>query len=340
LNVTDFNEGKDAYEAYKKQSGIVETLRVHLEEILEGEVYKELESLARTNALAKVPRATAAIAKEQGEVGSKISQTESDTESKTAQLRVWAEEYKSQDRLLDLLVERRAELRDIEKELQNLRPLPESVKDPERFIKEFEEKQESLNSKEGELSEVRIERATLEGQAPEETTEEIEAQWKEAQSRFEQVEKEADAINEVHNTFQQIKSTMDAQTLDPWLDELQRVVVPLTVDRYRMVLLTKDDPGKAARADGLEIPFQVLSMGTMVGLGLALRLSMARYFLKDLEGFLVLDDPLVDMDSERQEAAARVIQHFAKEKQVILLTCHANHANLLGGHVTSLQVPA
>jgi exonuclease SbcC len=63
---------------------------------------------------------------------------------------------------------------------------------------------------------------------------------------------------------------------------------------------------------------------------------MARYFLEGLEGFLVMDDPLVDMDPERQEAAAKVIQNFASEKQILIATCHPTHADLLGGHMVLL----
>jgi exonuclease SbcC len=78
-------------------------------------------------------------------------------------------------------------------------------------------------------------------------------------------------------------------------------------------------------------------MGTKAGLGLALRLSMAGYFLKDLEGFLILDDPMVDMDPERQKAAADVVRGFSKNKQVILFTCHPNHAEMLGGNLIRLD---
>lgn len=60
---------------------------------------------------------------------------------------------------------------------------------------------------------------------------------------------------------------------------------------------------------------------------------MAAHFLHGLQGFLVLDDPLVDLDDAgRQQAAARVIQEFAREKQIIVLTCKQSHADLLGGH--------
>jgi len=48
----------------------------------------------------------------------------------------------------------------------------------------------------------------------------------------------------------------------------------------------------------------------------------------------------VDLDPQRQERAAAVIQEFAEGKQVILFTCHPAHAKLLGGHRVELNSAA
>ena len=266
-----------------------------------------------------------------------MSRAESDMESKVRQLTEWERAYKSSEALLDLLIEKRSELKGLEKSLQDLRPLPEAVKEPGKWIREFEEKQETLKQRESAFSELRIQKASLEGKAAEETREELEAQSKEAERRFQQVLTEGEALLEIRKAFEQIRSDMDSQTLNPWLDELRRVVMPLTAHRYHLVSMGQGELDKVIRKDGLEMPTEVLSQGTRVGLGLALRLSMARYFLKDSDGFLILDDPLVDLDEERQQAASQVIRNFSGEKQVILLTCHPRHADLLGGHIIRLN---
>ena len=86
------------------------------------------------------------------------------------------------------------------------------------------------------------------------------------------------------------------------------------------------------------MPGLLLSGGSKVSFGLAVRLSMASHFLQDLGGFLVMDDPVVDLDDVgRQQAAVQVIQEFAKEKQIIVLTCKKSHADILGGHRIDLQ---
>lgn len=48
-------------------------------------------------------------------------------------------------------------------------------------------------------------------------------------------------------------------------------------------------------------------------IGLAVRLAMDRCFLGTADGFLILDDPLVDMDPDRQAAAAKVIGEFVRK---------------------------
>jgi len=67
-------------------------------------------------------------------------------------------------------------------------------------------------------------------------------------------------------------------------------------------------------------------------LALALHLSMANHFLKEADGFLIMDDPFVDLDPDRQKRAAELINRFAEEKQMLIFTCHQSHADLLGGN--------
>ena len=96
-------------------------------------------------------------------------------------------------------------------------------------------------------------------------------------------------------------------------------------------------PSALSDGDGAEIPLDVLSAGTKDALALALRLAMASYFIEGSDGFLMMDDPLVEMDPERQKAAAAALQSFAEGRQLILFTCHPSTAALLGGRLISLS---
>ena len=95
-------------------------------------------------------------------------------------------------------------------------------------------------------------------------------------------------------------------------------------------------PSAFERTDGAQVPYGWLSAGTKDAFALALRLAMADHFLGREDGFLLLDDPLVNMDPERQKIAAGMLREFASRPQVLVFTCHPAHAELLGGHRINL----
>jgi uncharacterized protein YhaN len=54
-------------------------------------------------------------------------------------------------------------------------------------------------------------------------------------------------------------------------------------------------------------------------------------------GVLTLDDPFVDMDQNRREAALDALEQFAERHQVLMMTCHPEHvANCEKGAVMSM----
>ena len=95
-------------------------------------------------------------------------------------------------------------------------------------------------------------------------------------------------------------------------------------------------PDGFVREDGQLLSCELLSTGTLVALALSLRLAMSDYFLADRDGFLVMDDPLVDMDPARQAAAAKDIREYSQRKQLLVCTCQPTNAEILGGNLISL----
>ena len=110
------------------------------------------------------------------------------------------------------------------------------------------------------------------------------------------------------------------------MQRLSQTIQQVTSDQYMDLDF---DGGGVTRSSGIVIPHELLSMGTKASMGFSIRLSMAAHFLEDLDGFLILDDPMVDLDADRQRKTADVLREFAEQKQVILLTCHEAHAALL-----------
>jgi len=129
---------------------------------------------------------------------------------------------------------------------------------------------------------------------------------------------------------------MDSGTYRGLEKDLEQSVAVMTDDRYNRIELNSGLPQGFICEDGAPLPYEMLSTGTKDVLAIALRLSMANHFLKDADGCLIMDDPLVDLDPKRQEKASELIKGFAEKKQAVLFTCHPSHAELLGGHQVTL----
>jgi exonuclease SbcC len=340
LGVQDLTSAKEAQEEYKAQVNAIKGLKDDLEEILAGQSFEDLQAAVQQALQTPPPRPSVEVALKLGEVNTTLNQAEKDLSEKQNQMAQWQETYKSLDSLLEKLADTRGEVKNLEKELAKLEPLPPEITDLQAFIAEFENQVEQLENRKNFWHDLLLERSELQGQAPDETVEEIVPQLREAESRGGEVLTEGAALITIQDAFAEVKAAMDGETLTPWLEDLGHLLAVLTGGRYVTLEFPAQDSGseKAVRQDGLKVPGLLLSGGAKVSLGLALRLSMASHFLHDLGGFLVMDDPVVDLDDVgRQQAAVKVIQEFAKEKQILILTCKKGHADLLGGHRIDLQ---
>jgi exonuclease SbcC len=333
FGVQDMAEARKAQEAYIGQVNAIKGLKEDLEDILAGQSFEDLQAAVQQALQTPPPRPSAEVALELGEVKTILSQFENDLSEKRGQFTLWEKIYGSLDSLLEKLADTRGEVRRLEQDLAKLKPLPPEIEDLEAFIREFEGQAVQLEDNQKTWHDLLLERSDLQGQVPNETVEEIVPQLREAESRFDEALKEGAALIAIKDAFAEVKAAMDGETLTPWLEDLNHLLAVLTGGRYVTLEFPAQDSERVVRQDGLKVPGLLLSGGARVSLGLAVRLSMASHFLQGLDGFLVLDDPLVDLDDVgRQQGAVKVIQEFARKKQIIVLTCKEGHAQLLGGH--------
>lgn len=105
----------------------------------------------------------------------------------------------------------------------------------------------------------------------------------------------------------------------------------LTCGRYDRLLFDRDLTALARRSgDLLDRESSYLSAGTLDQLYLALRLALCHLALPEGKSCpLILDDVLVNFDDERMAAALELLKDIAKERQVILFTCHGREGKYL-----------
>jgi uncharacterized protein YhaN len=124
-----------------------------------------------------------------------------------------------------------------------------------------------------------------------------------------------EAIRQIYETERQPETLAEASTYLAQLTEgrYTRVWTPLNEDVLRV-----------DTADGQSLSLDVLSQGTREAVFIGVRMALAAaYARRGAVLPLVLDDVLVNFDTRRAKAAARVLRDFAAAgHQMLLFTCH------------------
>jgi exonuclease SbcC len=136
-------------------------------------------------------------------------------------------------------------------------------------------------------------------------------------------------VHRIKQLTDELLAQEDAGTFDVLGARVADYFSTITADHDADVVMHESLPEAITRSDAVQLPYGLLSTGTKDALALSLRLAMSGFYLGDEGGLVAMDDPLVDMDPERQRRAAKVIREFADAHQVLVFTCHPSHADIL-----------
>jgi exonuclease SbcC len=229
---------------------------------------------------------------------------------------------------LEKIVSQTSAVKEVEAGLTALPALPPEAAEPDAFLRAHEQDKTSLEGLRRREQELDKEYGIAESSLPEESSEELAARCQETDRHHQRALRCARALQTVREASDAVLSASGGSAQQDFERALGRYAAELTAGRYRAMPLADGLPADMEREDGLRLPFVLLSGGTRGLFALALRLAMADAFLGGEEGFLILDDPLVDLDPERQERASAVLARFAGQagRQLLLFTCHPAHA--------------
>ncbi len=110
----------------------------------------------------------------------------------------------------------------------------------------------------------------------------------------------------------------------------QTLMQALSLGSYATLAPEAGLPTTLLRKDGTPTPAKQIFPGTAASLALAVRIAMIENLLEQSGVFVLLDDPLVDLDAGRRAAAADAPWLLRERTQLIMLTCHETHAAELG----------
>ncbi len=322
---------------YERLAGELAAAQRNLTEELAGETAAEVEARFASLGQEEAARPSSEIAASLATMKARAEAAARELESLRQRIQVWEKSFASPDRLMDLYGEKRNQLRELSARIEKCAPLPATYADAAAFLLAFEQAQK-------EQADLRVEHEKLEGdkralaaQAPDQSAEELAGLVKDAEEAFAAAKRRGEALQRIEAARVEVLGAGESALYDGMRDRLQKTLALMTAGRHARVLLDGSMPSALSDGDGAEIPLDVLSAGTKDALALALRLAMASYFIEGSDGFLMMDDPLVEMDPERQKAAAAALQSFAEGRQLILFTCHPSTAALLGGRLISLS---
>jgi DNA repair protein SbcC/Rad50 len=337
LKVKSLEEAETANTAYKAELAKLENAKSNLEEELGEFTYEDLKDKAKGLQVKKPERELEQILGKAADTKAEIKSLKGELFELQVKLQEYAEEFGDHHTLLERLAEVAGARKEKQKALSALKPLPSGIEDADAFIATYEEMESRLKDLKDEHNELIQDRIRLEGRAPDRSVEEIERDLTEAEERFDAELKKGMAIARIKRSMESLLEEMDSSTYKGLETSVSELIQKMTGGRYEAVEMQESIPSGFHRKDGVVMPYDNLSTGTMDVLGIALRLGITKMFLEEKEGFVIMDDPLVDLDPERQTKAAESIKDFAVDKQLIILTCHPLHAELLGGHQIKLS---
>ena len=264
----------------------------------------------------------------------RISERESDLKK---QISAWNEEFGSFEAMSERSGDLRVKKRTLSEQLASLPGLPEGFESADAFLSRVNELAAERERLASERSSLLQRKAGLEAAAPDESTEELGSRFERANSRFERERARGAALTRVRDRAERLREQFDRNTWEPLGRRFRSHLSRITGDRFETVDMSETTPERFVTDNGTTLTPRQLSWGTRDSVSLALRMTLSEYAVGSNGGFVLFDDPLVDMDPERRARAAEAIRSFATKHQTIILTCHPEHAEELGGNTVAFE---
>ena len=280
---------------------------------------------------AEITDALTAMSEELGAVSGQLRHTREE-------LQKLKEEYDDQEHLEDNLGETNRVLSGLVSRRDGKGSVPDGFETADEFLETYANRVAEKEIAATAHGEARVSYAELVGSQPERNSDEIGQELDEARAVYDRLHREAHSLERVRKHAEQVIGDLDAAVFDPFIQKVAAYAGTVTGSAYSPE--HGDDPlrpKRFVRTGGSELPYALLSPGTKASRAVAVRLALAETARGTGSAPFILDDPLVDMDPSRRAAAAGALSKFAELHQVIVLTCHPEHATLFGdAHRVSL----
>lgn len=335
-----YDELKTSNITWTAKQNEIDSLDKQISNLLDGIDYNvildevsELNKLGQSRSLDSLSELLEAAKKEEYKSQTSFNQTESTIDG-------FAKKYNLIDNLNEKHHSKLKALVEAEYSLKSLAALPSEITTSEQldsFIQLFDTKNEEEKEYKEQSYQLERKKIELEGKTDEISASEYEDQISLLNAEKEQAINDAKDLIKINRKLEEIVNRAPSNPYEGYYNKMKSYLNTLTNGKYIELNIEDSLPSSIKQSNNKEIPVSLLSQGTSGLLGIALRLSMADYFLGNKNGFLIFDDPMTDLDQKRQEAASACLSHYAETKQVILFTCHQSHADRFAGNKINLN---
>ncbi|MGZ3696126.1 MAG: ATP-binding protein, partial [Bdellovibrionota bacterium] len=338
LKLASAEEAQDKHEKWLGATALVREVEGIYKSLLEKDDFAALEKRFSLEQEGKQSRDPETVEKEYQEANTQFAEKKSALAVAVKIL----EDSKKRHAVVDsaaltkLMVKKTTESEALSAKIAGLPSIPDGIGDIDAYVAKFRRIQNEMPALSEEVRLVSNSIADLKARMKPDSAQEYDHQHREAQEVFTLELRKAKALLRVEQAVAEIEKAAGDIYLD-FRTGFDKFVKELSAGKYGQSKMQESLPSEFVRNDGAEIPFEWLSAGTKDAFALALRLSMARHFLGESRGFLLIDDPMVAMDPQRQEAVAALLRAFSDRVQLVVFTCHPAHAEMLGGNRIQLS---
>ena len=334
--VESVEEAEERARIAEVNSAAVSAAENNLREELGGQSEEELDASVAALGPVRSVRSLAEVSADLARLQSESEALSRELRGISVQLDTWTGRFGRLEKAVDRLAETRVQDQEISRRLEECAPLPAGFMDPESFLRAYDRAREESRKRAEEKARFADEKRDLERRAPEQSSEELAHVLALAGRDFDLALRAGQALKRISVVTDELLGRSDTAVISGMRSALEPLIGAMSRGRHAAVVLDGSLPRGLADSSGRVLGWELLSGGTRDMLALALRLAMASFFLRDTDGFLMLDDPLSEMDPERQKAAAGALRSFARDKQLIAFTCHPASAEMMGGNLICL----
>ena len=324
LELASLAEAEEAFTRYNSALEELTGLENKLAGILGDATIEQLKEETKDIPADTTPRDAILVGQEFNVAENELKKCETEIAEIAANIANWEEKYATTADLDAQKIAANKLVAESQTKYETAANKLKGIDDVKAFLEQYQQSQQQLADLLPHLAAKREERASL-SQPVDNSAAELREELSVTKQELATLQQKHKALCQVRDMVETIRAEAGESPLVPWEQRAEAMIAKVSGGRYTAFDI---DEGSTTFKSGQDMESGWLSIGTSAGFGFALRLSMAEYYLEHSDGFLVFDDPMVDLDPERRQVTAELIQEFAREKQVIYLTCHPSHAAL------------